>query len=82
MRQIDRRTVESHLSDAVQHLATAGVVCRHLERAAELTREDRIRLMQGIAEVQAMIDDVTGTLSGRTIDLRLLELLRQSQEDE
>ena len=29
-----------------------------------------------------MIDDVTGTLTGRTIDLRLLELLRQSQEDE
>ncbi len=82
MRQIDRRTAESHLSDALQHLATAGVVIRHLERAAELSQEDRLRLMQSTAEVQAMLDQVTGMLSSRTIDLRLMELLRQSDEDE
>jgi len=82
VREIDRLTVESHLLEALQHLATAGVVVRHLERTAELSQEDRLRLTRSAAEVQAMLDKVAGMLSSRSIDLRIMELLRQSEDDE
>jgi hypothetical protein len=66
VRPLDRRTAEAHLADAIQHLATAGVVVRHLDRAAELTPEDRSKLAAWSAQVQSMlyrVNDVVGSSS-------------------
>lgn len=65
MGQIDRATVESHLIDALQHLATAGVVIRHLDRRASMEAHDRSQLMGVALEVQAMLQRVTEDLDDR-----------------
>ena len=65
MGRIDPRTVESHLVEALQHLATAGVVIRHLDRREGLEAHDRTRLMDAALEVQAILRQVTEDLDDR-----------------
>ena len=65
MGRIDPRTVESHLVEALQHLATAGVVIRHLDRREGLEAHDRTRLMDTALEVQAILRQVTEDLDDR-----------------
>ncbi|TVR37540.1 MAG: hypothetical protein EA388_01375 [Nitriliruptor sp.] len=65
MGQIDRATVESHLIDALQHLATAGVVIRHLDHRGTMGVHDRSQLMGTALEVEAMLRQVTEALDDR-----------------
>lgn len=65
MGQIDPRTVESHLVEAHQHLATAGVAIRHLDRRDMLDPHDRTRLMDAALGVQAILRQVTEDLDDR-----------------
>lgn len=79
MGRIDRQTVESHLTNALQHLATAGVVVRHLDRTDALDPADRIRLLDAAIQVQAMLGRVTDVLDDRTLEKRLATLLRETE---
>lgn len=65
MGRIDPRTVESHLVEALQHLATAAVVIRHLDRRGTLEAHDRTRLMDAALEVKAVLRQVTEDLDDR-----------------
>lgn len=65
MGQIDQATVESHLVDALQHLATAGVVIRHLDRGGAMDAHARGQLMGTAFEVRAMLEQVTDDLDDR-----------------
>lgn len=74
--QIDRRTVERHLDEALQHLATAGVVIRHLERGDMLDLQDRRHLAAEIHRIRRLLHEVGDPLEPRLLVLDLPDLQR------
>lgn len=74
---IDRQTVDAHLGQALQHLVTATVVIRHLERNARLDVHDRRHLAADIHAIGRMLDDVRDSLGSPILYLDIQDLQRE-----
>jgi hypothetical protein len=73
----DHRGAQAHLTQATQHLATAGALTWHRTNPAEMTSEQLVQLQELTTTARCLLDRIDGALRGRSVERELAEMLAQ-----